>query len=84
MLSEVRSLKVVKAYSQRTIPIRLGCPCCTINTTHKSKTYKSIKSLLFHISQEHKNENNYYSFTVEDIKELMNQIVIARDLGLLV
>ena len=84
MLSEARSLKVVKAYSQRTIPIKLGCPWCKIDTTHKSKTYKSIKSLLFHISQEHKNENNYYSLTVEDIRELMNQIVIARDLRLLV
>jgi len=84
MSSKSRSLNVVRRYSQRTIPIRLGCPCCTINTTHKSKTYKSIKSLLFHISQEHKNENNYYPFTIQDIKELMNQIVIARDLRLLV
>ena len=84
MLSEARSLKVVKAYSQRTIPIKLGCPWCKIDTTYKSKTYKSIKSLLFHISQEHNNQNSYYPFSVQDIRELMNQIVIARDLRLLV
>lgn len=83
MLSEFRSLKVVRAYSQRFIPVRLWCPWCTIDTTHKSKIYKSIKSLLFHISQEHTNENSRYPFTTQDIKELMQMIVLAKEWRLL-
>ena len=83
MLSEFQSLKVVRAYSQDSILIRLGCPWCKMDTTHKSKIYKSIKSLLFHISQEHKTENSFYPFTVQDIKELMQLIRLAKHWNLL-
>ena len=81
---EIRPLKVELDYSQQSALIRLGCPWCKIDTTHKSRVYKSLKSLLFHISQNHKDEGDYYPFKLDDIKALMQMIVLAKQWRLLI
>jgi len=88
MKCEFRSLKVEipnfkVPFFQYSTTIRLGCPWCKIETAHKSRVYKSLKSLLFHISNEHKDPGNYYSFTVNDVKSLMQMIALSLEWGLL-
>lgn len=88
MAHENRSLKVVLTRSQYSeqysASIRLGCPWCKIDTSHKSRVYKSLKSLLYHISQNHKCVGDYYPFKLDDIKLLMQNLALAKEWRLLV
>lgn len=83
MQYEIRSLNVEVPQFQYSKTIRLGCPWCKIDTTHKSRVYKSLKSLLFHISQQHREPGDYYPFSTNQIKTLMQGIAISLDWGLL-
>lgn len=62
-------------YSKQT---RLHCPFCTYDKKTKSKTYKTLKSLLFHVKHEHKEEGKRFPFSVEEIHAVMHAIALAR------
>ncbi len=88
MPGRIRSLKVevldIKfPQIQYSSYIRLGCPWCKIDTTHKSRVYKSLKSLLFHISQHHSKSGNYYPFSTDQINSLMQLVALSLEWGLL-
>ena len=69
-------------YSHYSDQIRLKCPCCESRTT-RTRTYKSLKQLIFHLSDQHKNEGNYFPFSLDDIHALMNSIALAKEWRLL-
>ena len=83
MLASIQLLKVEIDYSQYSKPVRLGCPKCKHNTPYKTRSYRSLKSLLYHLSVEHKQDDNYYHFTTSEIKTLMQAIAKSLELGLL-
>ena len=83
MLRDIQLKKVEIDYSYYSKPIRVSCPWCKIDTTHKSRIYKSLKSLLFHISQNHKYEGDYFPFQIDDIKSLMQMLALAKEWRLL-
>ena len=70
-------------YSRYFDEIRVKCPLCKFNSS-RTKTYKSLKQLTFHLSDQHKNEGDYFPFTVDDIKNLMQMIALAKEWKLLV
>ena len=84
MLAEIYLKKVEVDYSQYSKRIKLACPKCKHDTSYKTRTYSSLKSLLYHLSIEHKHDDNYYSFTTNDIKTLMHAVATALQWGLLV
>lgn len=75
--------KVAYCYSHHFDETKVKCPVCEFNSS-RTKTYKSLKQLTFHLSEQHKNEGNYYPFTVDDIKTLMQMIALAKEWKLLV
>lgn len=83
MKCELSYKKVEFNYSRYFEETRVKCPLCEFNSS-RTKTYKSLKQLTFHLSNQHKNEGNYYPFTVDDIKELMQMIAVAKEWRLLV
>ncbi len=88
MPGRIQSLKVevldIKfPQTQYSMFIRLGCPWCKIDTTHKSRVYKSLKSLLFHISQQHSKSGSYYPFSPDQINSLMQLVALSLEWGLL-
>ena len=64
-------------------PIKLGCPFCKYSTTHKTKTYHSLKSVSWHVVNSHQNEIDY-PFSVEQIREILKAIGVAIHWGILV
>lgn len=62
---------------------RHHCPYCSYGKKSKSKTYKTLKSLLFHVKHDHKDEDRIFPFSVEDIHSLMHAIAFARQLKVL-
>jgi len=84
MLCDIQYKKVEVDYSQYSRPIRLGCPFCIAKISHKTRTYKSLKSLLYHLSDQHQNEGNYYPFMLNDVKAVMQIVAVALEWGLLV
>lgn len=60
---------------------RYGCPFCSYGKKSKSKTYHTLKSLLYHVKHEHKDEQ--FPFSIEEIHELMHYIALARHLKVL-
>ena len=70
-------------YSRYFEEIKVKCPLCGFNSS-RTRTYKSLKQLIFHLSDQHKTEGNYYPFTVDDIKTLMQMIALAKEWKLLV
>ena len=83
ILRNIQLKKVEIDYSYYSKSVRLGCPWCRNDATHKSRVYKTLKSLLFHISDQHKNQGTYYPFTVDEIKDLMQLIALAKQWELL-
>ena len=69
--------KVELDYSYYSEEIRVKCPVCTYNSTKKSPTYTTLRQLVFHLSNQHSDEGNYYSFTISDIKSLMQMIALS-------
>ena len=61
---------------------RIKCPCCESRST-RTRTYKSLKQLVFHLSDQHKNEGDFYPFKLEDIHALMDSIALAKQWKLL-
>lgn len=60
---------------------RYGCPYCSYRKKSKSKTYRTLKSLLYHVKHDHKDEQ--YPFSVEEVHKLMHAIALARHLKVL-
>ncbi|MCH7561853.1 MAG: hypothetical protein IIC67_10910 [Thaumarchaeota archaeon] len=77
-------LKVEIDYSIYSKPLRLGCPFCKFNTSHKTRTFNSMKSLLYHLSNEHKQNENLHPFTIADVKSLMQALAKSVEVGLVV
>ena len=83
MLCRISDKKVELNYSYYSTKIRLKCPVCAYNSTKKSPTYTSLRQLVFHLSNQHSDEGNYYPFTISDIKSLMQMIALAKKWRLL-
>ncbi|PBO84540.1 MAG: hypothetical protein COA77_08855 [Thaumarchaeota archaeon] len=83
MLCELNHKKVALDYSFYSVKIRLKCPFCAYNSTKKSITYTTLRQLVFHISNQHDNEGNYYQFSFHDIKFLMQMIALSKEWRLL-
>lgn len=78
------SLKNVEFdYSYYSRQIRLHCPFCTYGKESKSKTYKTLKSLLFHVKHDHKDEGKHFPFSIEEVHSLMHAIALAKKWKLL-
>ena len=83
MLCRLYDKKVELNYSYYSAKIRLKCPFCAYNSTKKSPTYTSLRQLVFHLSNQHSDEGNYYPFSNSDIKSLMQIIALAKKWRLL-
>ena len=83
MESRLNYKKVEFDYSYYSTKIRIKCPFCTYNSTKKSLTYTSLKQLVFHLSNQHSDEGNYYPFSISDIKSLMQMIALSKKWRLL-
>ncbi len=69
-------------YSRYFDRIKIKCPFCEFTST-RTKTYKSLKQLTFHLSDQHKKEGNYFPFKLEEIQYLMQTIALAKEWRLL-
>ncbi len=69
-------------YSNYFVEIRNQCPFCVFNNP-RTKTFRTLKQLTFHLSDQHKNEGNYFPFSLDDIHALMNSIALAKEWRLL-
>ena len=77
MIDTDKLIKEAKAYYEIfSKPIKLRCPYCTYDTSHKTKTFRSLKSLSWHVMHEHQNEIGY-PFSLEQVQELIKVIGIA-------
>ena len=74
--------KVEYDYSRHFEETKVKCPICEFNSS-RTKTYRTLKQLTFHLSDQHKNEGDYYPFTVDDIKVLMQMLALAKEWKLL-
>ncbi len=74
--------KVEVDYVNYSATIRVKCPFCESQST-RTRTYKSLKQLTFHLADQHQNEGNYYPFELNDIRTLMQTIAIAKKWRLL-
>ena len=83
MESRLNYKKVEFDYSYYSTKIRIKCPFCTYNSTKKSVTYTSVKQLVFHLSDQHSDEGNYYPFSNSDIQSLMQMIALSKKWRLL-
>ena len=82
MKCEIILKNVEFQYSHYFDEIRVKCPCCE-SRSKRTRTYKSLKQLVFHLSDQHKNEGNFFPFSLDDIHALMNSIALAKQWGLL-
>lgn len=62
--------------------IRVFCPFCRFEVKHKIRKYDSLKSLSTHIATSHKTDC-YYPFSFDDIHELMKNLALAKQWGIL-
>lgn len=62
--------------------LRLFCPICKDRASHKTRKYDSLKSLEYHVATEHKT-NGTSQFTVNEIREIMQVLALAMQLGML-
>ena len=69
-------------YSHYFDEIRVKCPFCEF-TSSRTRVYHSLKQLLFHLSDLHKNEGANYPFTLKEVKALMQTFALAKEWGLL-
>ena len=82
MFCELSYKKVEFSYSRYFEEIKIKCPFCEFDSS-RTRTYKSLKQLIFHLSDQHKNEGNFFPFTVNDVKFLMQTIALAKEWKLL-
>jgi hypothetical protein len=83
MICDIQLKQVEIDYSYYSKLKRLGCPFCKFDSSYKTRTFHSMKSLLYHLSVEHKQNENLYPFTVIDIKTLMQALAKSMEIGLL-
>lgn len=83
MICRLSDKKVELDYSYYSAKIRLKCPFCAYNFTQKSPTYTSLRQLVFHLSNQHNDEGNYFPFSISDIHLLMQMIALSLEWRLL-
>ncbi len=83
MISRLSDKKVELNYSFYSVKIRLKCPFCAYNSTKKSPTYTSLRQLVFHLANQHKDPGNYHPFSISDIQFLMQMIALSLEWRLL-
>ena len=83
MSCEINYKKVKINYKKYSEPIKLGCPFHSYHSSSKTRKYDTLKSLLFHLSEQHKNEGDYYPFSIDDVKSVMQFIALSLEWGLL-
>lgn len=75
--------KVAYCYSHHFDEIRVKCPFCEFNSS-RTRIYKSLKQLSYHLSDQHQNEGDFYPFKLEDVKFLMQMIALSKEWRLFV
>jgi len=83
MLCDIQLKKVAIDYSFYSKNLRVKCPFCQYKANHKTRVYRSLKSLLYHLSNEHSKDGNYYPFTLSDVRSLMKTIAKSLEWNLL-
>lgn len=83
MICRLSDKKVELDYSYYSVKVRLKCPFCAYNSTKKSPTYTSLRQLVFHLSNQHNDEGNYFPFSISDIQLLMQMIALSLEWRLL-
>lgn len=83
MICRLSDKKVELDYSFYSVKTRLKCPFCAYNSTKKSPTYTSLRQLVFHLSNQHNDEGNYFPFSISDIQLLMQMIALSLEWRLL-
>ena len=80
MLRQPRLLKPDARWHCNILPIRLKCILCTseVKNPKSIPVSKSVRSLIFHLAIEHKNE-----YGSDECKELLKAISTALNLGLI-
>jgi len=74
----IQIIKDSKRYAHDTTPLRLQCPGCINLTKEKTKVYKNISSLYWHISTQHNDE-----FWIDDLKQVLQKLSTAIQSGVL-
>ena len=81
LLRQSELLKLNGFWHFKTKPIRLKCPMCLLdaNNPRRIPVCKNVKSLVRHISDEHKGE-----YWTEECKLILKKLAVALDSGLIV
>jgi len=82
MKCELSYKKVEFNYARYFDAVKVKCPFCESKTS-RTKTFKSLKQLTFHLSEQHKMEGDYYPFNLDDVHFLMQMIALAKEWRLL-
>lgn len=81
MINNLTLLKVEIDYSQYLRPFAVRCPFCR-HCTPRTKTYKTLKSLSWHITNAHKTDGAY-PFTTCEVREVLKIIAKCLEWGIL-
>ena len=84
MLYEIKDKKVQFNYKFYSESIRVACPFHRYDSTHNSQIYKTLKQLSWHISNQHAGSNTNSPFTVEQVREILKALAIAKQWRILV
>lgn len=84
MISNLQSLlNIVFNYSFFFVEGKFKCPYCQLNS-RRTKTYKTLKQLSWHISNQHAEANTNSPFTVEQVREVLKVLAVAKQWRILV
>jgi hypothetical protein len=67
-------LDYYKRYSEH---VNVKCPFCA-NKTPRTRTYHSLKSLTWHVANEHDSDSGY-PFSFEQIEEVVRALALAKE-----
>lgn len=79
LISDLQSLKVEIDYEFFFVLILLGCPFCEYQTAHKTRTFKTLKQLTWHLANTHPEPGMYYPFTMEEVQQVLKVIAKAKE-----
>lgn len=82
-ICEISFKNVQFDYSVYSAETRVGCPFCRYGKNSKSKTYRTLKSLLFHIKHDHKSDEKLFPFSLNDIHSILHVIAFAKHLRMI-
>jgi len=65
-------------YSRYFDDVKIRCPFCQFKSK-RTKTFRSLKELTFHLANQHSKEGDYYPFDMEQIQSLIRMIGLAKE-----